>query len=211
MTPSDLTFTHYWEPSGRDGGPTLLLLHGTGGTEHDLVELGRDLLPSNLLSPRGQVSEQGMARFFRRLAEGVFDLDDLRVRTAGLAKFVADAAEVYDFDASHVIALGFSNGANIAASLMLAGTRTLAGAMLLHPMVPFEPTQTPDLAGVPVFIGAGRTDPMVPESLTARLGQLLTAGGAAVETFWHPGGHRLTREEIEAARTWVQKGDKPWN
>jgi len=208
---ANLEFHHRWEPSAK-GQVTLLLLHGTGGTENDLIELGRSLLPSaHLLAPRGQVSENGMARYFRRLAEGVFDLEDLHARTAGLARFVATAAQVYGFDAGRVVALGFSNGANIAASLVLSGSRTLAGAVLLHPLVPFEPETLPDLRGVPVFIGAGRTDPLVPVPLTERLVELLTAGGAAVETSWHPGGHRLTRDELEAAGAWLQKGEQPWN
>jgi len=204
-------FVHRWEPTP-GASTTLLLLHGTGGSEDDLLDLGRSLLPTaNLLSPRGQVSENGLARFFRRLAEGVFDLDDLRARTTGLARFVDEAARVYGFDRSRVVAVGFSNGANIAASLLLSGTPTLAGAALLHPMVPFEPTASPDLTGRAVFIGAGRTDPLVPVSQTERLTELLTAGGATVETHWHPGGHRLSREEIEAAQAWLKKGDKSWN
>jgi len=208
----ELSFHHYWDPGVDLKGPTLLLLHGTGGTEHDLVGLGRSLLPgANLLSPRGQVSENGMARYFRRLAEGVFDLEDLRVRTADLARFVAGASNTYGFDPDRVVAVGFSNGANIAASLLLSGTKTLAGAVLFHPMVPFEPTPLPDLRGVPVFVGAGRTDPMVPIPLTDRLVELLTGGGAVVETLWLPGGHRLTREEIEAATAWIQKGEQSWN
>lgn len=208
----ELEFMHRWEPSATGGATTLLLLHGTGGTENDLIELGRSLLPkANLLSPRGQVSENGMARFFRRLAEGVFDLEDLHVRTAGLVRFLGQAAQTYGFPADRVVAVGFSNGANIAASLLLSGTWALAGAVLLHPMVPFEPEALPDLGALPVFIGAGRTDPLVPISLTERLSELLTAGGAAVETYWQPGGHRLTRDELEAAGAWLQKGDKPWN
>ena len=211
MTPNDLPFVHYWEASGKNG-PTLLLLHGTGGTELDLVDLGHNLLPSaNLLSPRGQVNENGMARYFRRLAEGVFDLDDLKARTTGLARFVADAATVYGFDPGQVIAVGFSNGANIAASLLLAGTGVLTGAVLLHPMVPYEPERVPDLSSVPIFVGAGRTDPLVPVPLTERLVELLTAGGSTVETQWQPGGHRLTKNEIEAAQAWLQKGNKSWN
>jgi len=208
----NLSFLHHWEIGADPRGTTLLLLHGTGGTEHDLVDLGRTLFSgANLLSPRGQVNENGMARYFRRLAEGVFDLEDLHARTAGLAKFVTEASEAYGFDPTKVVAVGFSNGANIAASLLLSGTNTLAGAVLLHPMVPFEPETLPVLKGVPVFVGAGRTDPMVPIPLTERLVELLTAGGATVETHWQPGGHRLTREEVEAATVWIQKGERPWN
>lgn len=205
-------FVHVWEPATREGAPTLLLLHGTGGSENDLIELGRSLLPgAALLSPRGQVSENGMARFFRRLAEGVFDLDDLKRRTAGLAEFVAEASTKYGFDPRNVVALGFSNGANIGASLLLSGTGTLSGAVLLHPMVPFEPAAPPTLTGIPVLVTAGRQDSMVPERLTMRLVELLTAGGATVETHWQPGGHNLTRAELEAVQAWIQQGDQPWN
>jgi phospholipase/carboxylesterase len=202
---ADLGFIHRWEPGDRNG-PTLLLLHGTGGTEHDLIDLGRSLAPTaNLLSPRGQVSERGMNRFFRRLAEGVFDLDDLARRTGDLRAFVAQASPTYGFDPAKVVAVGFSNGANIAGSLVLSGSRSLAGAVLLAPMVPFVPDPVPDLGGIPVFVGAGRNDPLVPEAGTEHLVQLLTAGGAAVETFWHPGGHNLTRAEVDAAKSWLEK------
>jgi phospholipase/carboxylesterase len=200
---SDLGF-HYWERGTAD--VTLLLLHGTGGSEHDLVDLGRAVLPgANLLSPRGKVSENGMARYFRRLAEGVFDLEDLHRRTKELAQFVTDAAAEYGFDAGKVVALGFSNGANIAASLLLGGYDVPAAAVLLAPMVPFEPKTAPDLKGRAVFIGAGQADGMVPTPLTERLEELLKAGGASVTTHWHPGGHRITRDEVEAAAEWLQR------
>jgi len=211
MNDNDLNFVHHWEKGTDLNGPTLLLLHGTGGTELDLVDLGQSLLPgANLLSPRGQVSENGMARYFRRLAEGVFDLEDLHRRTGELAAFVTSAAAIYGFDPSKVIAVGYSNGANIAASLLLSGTETLAGAILFHPMVPFEPQPLPKLKGIPVFVGAGRQDPMVPEGLTNRLVELLTAAGANVETHWEAGGHHLNRNEIEAAKIWM-KGANLWN
>jgi len=138
MTSKDLGYVHFWEPGTSPGAPTLLLLHGTGGTEHDLVDLGHSLMPgAAVLSPRGPVSEHGHARFFRRLAEGVFDLDDLRKRTGDLVQFVHEAAEVYGFDPQRVVAVGFSNGANIAASVLLSKAGAFAGAVLLHPMVPF--------------------------------------------------------------------------
>jgi phospholipase/carboxylesterase len=211
MTIDDLKFIHRWEPR-RPGAPTLLLLHGTGGTENDLIDVGRRLLPkANLLSPRGQVSENGMARYFRRVSEGVFDLEDLHGRTKELSQFVGDAAAVYGFDPAKVVAVGFSNGANIAASLLLSGAAVLAGAVLLHPMVPFEPAKGPNLTQVAVFVGAGRADPLVPVVLTESLVGLLKAGGAAVETYWQPGGHKLTRDELEAATAWAQKGDQTWN
>ncbi len=201
---TDLGFIHHFEPG--TAPVTVLLLHGTGGTEHDLVDLGRSLFPdAALLSPRGPVNENGMARFFRRLAEGVFDLDDLRRRTADLANFVAAASRQYGFEASSVVAVGYSNGANIAASLLLLKPGVLAGAILFHPMVPLEPESLPDLRGIPIFMGAGRQDPLVPPPLTERLEELLTAGKAQVTVHWQPGGHNLTRPEIEAAQAWVQR------
>src|SRR5215207_5564250 len=146
METAKLAFVHQFVPAQADGAPTLLLLHGTGGNEHDLLDLGRALYPrAALLSPRGQVRENGMPRFFRRLAEGVFDLDDLRRRTADLAAFIAAASAAYGFDPRRVIAVGYSNGANIAASLLLLYPAALAGAVLFHAMVPLVPEELPSL------------------------------------------------------------------
>lgn len=208
----DLGFAHRYlpapAPAQRAGGsaaPTLLLLHGTGGDEDDLLPLGRALLPGvNLLSPRGKVLEGGMPRFFRRLAEGVFDEDDLVRRTEELALFVEWASAAYGFDPAWVIAAGYSNGANIAASLLLLRPCTLAGAVLFHAMVPIEPPERPDLAGVPVFIAAGRADPLVPSAGTERLAELLRAAGADVALHWEPGGHALIPSEVQAAREWLR-------
>jgi predicted esterase len=212
MKTNELSFVHRYEAGTIPGGATLLLLHGTGGSEDDLIDLGRSLLPrAALLSPRGQVEENGMARFFRRLAEGVFDLPDLHRRTADLAAFVEEAAVLYGFDPGKVVAVGYSNGANIAASLLLSRPGILAGAVLLHPMVPFEPETPVKLSGLPVFIAAGRADPLVSPALTERLVELLTTGGAAVETRWQDGGHRISPAEIEAAQAWIRKGERKWN
>jgi predicted esterase len=186
--------------------PALLLLHGTGGDENDLVPLGQALLPgAALLSPRGAVLERGQPRFFRRLAEGVFDLEDLHLRTAELATFVRAAATAYHLDPKRIVAVGFSNGANIAASLMLDDTRLLAGAVLLRPMVPFEPEARPNLRGVPVLISAGRADPIVPAAQVERLGVLLGEAGAAVEVRWQPGGHGLTKGDVEASSSFLRE------
>lgn len=152
-----------------------------------------------------------MPRFFRRLAEGVFDQEDLALRTDELASFVTAAAAEYHFEAARVVAVGYSNGANIAASLLLRRPGTLAGAVLFHPMVPFEPNEMPNLSGIPVFVSAGRTDPMVPQQLTERLIELLTGAGARVAVHWQQGGHELAAPEVDAARVWFAREtvDKP--
>jgi predicted esterase len=186
---STLDFHHVYAP----GEPTLLVLHGTGGDENDLVPLARTIDPSGgVLSPRGKVLERGMPRFFRRLAEGVFDVEDLKFRTSELADFISGAARHYAFDPRRVIAAGFSNGANIAASLLLLRPGVLRAAMLFSPMVPMDVEPLPDLTGVPVFIGAGRADPMVDSANTQRLVAMLTKTGASVTVRWKPGGHELT-------------------
>lgn len=207
VTSRDLGFVHRFVParSGAAGGITLLLLHGTGGNENDLVDLGGMLLPgAALLSPRGKVLERGMPRFFRRLAEGVFDQEDLARRTDELADFVKDAANEYQLDPARVVAVGYSNGANIAASVLLRHPTALAGGVLFHPMVPFEPKEPPALAGAKVFMSAGRSDPMVPRALTERLAELLASSGAAVSIHWEHGGHELVAAEVDAARSWLQ-------
>jgi predicted esterase len=199
---TDLGFAHRFVP-GEPGAPTLLLLHGTGGTEDDLLPLGRELRPgAALLSPRGPVLEHGMPRFFRRLAEGVFDQEDLARRTAELAAFVAAARRSYDVGGSPVIAVGYSNGANIAANLLLAGTGALDAAVLLRPMVPSEPAAPPALAGRAALLLAGELDPIAGRQ-PERLAALLRAGGADVALRWLPAGHGLVRADVEAARTWL--------
>jgi predicted esterase len=201
-----LGFEHrYLEPDG-DGalGTTLLLLHGTGGDENDLLPLGRMLLPgAGILSPRGKVLERGMPRFFRRLSEGVFDLEDLARRTEELAEFVEQAGRVYQFALDRVVAVGFSNGANIAGSMLLARPGLIKRAVLLSPMVPFEPEERPDLSGTRVFIGAGRSDPIALPSEAERLAAILESAGAEVTVHWTTGGHGITETEIAAARAWL--------
>ena len=203
---SDLGFIHRFVPAEGDDTITLLLLHGTGGDENDLLPLGRMLDErAALLSPRGKVLENGMPRFFRRLAEGVFDQEDLVSRTHELAEFVEAASAEYDLDPRRVFAVGFSNGANIAASLLLLHPGLLAGAILLRAMAPFEPEITPDLPGTPVYLAAGRSDTMVPPESTERLAGLLRETGAEVTLDWQPGGHGIGHAEIEAAREWLSK------
>ncbi len=201
-----MTFTHRWQPAPNPAdADTLLLLHGTGGNENDLLPLGALLLPeANLLSPRGRVLERGMPRFFRRLAEGVFDVPDLIAQTHALAEFVALAADQYGFDAARVTAAGFSNGANIAGSLILLHPGVLRAAVLLAPMVPLVPETPPDLTGTPVFVGAGRRDPLIPIAETERLLTLLRGYGADVTAHWEEGGHALTRAEALAAADWLK-------
>jgi phospholipase/carboxylesterase len=203
MTP-DLGFDHRYLPAGDRGGATLLLLHGTGGNEEDLIPLGQELLPgAAILSPRGKVSEYGAPRFFRRLAEGVFDHEDLLFRTHELAAFVEAAAEEYGFDLSKIIAVGYSNGANVAASTILLHPGLLRAAVLFRAMVPFEPESAPDLAGMPVFLAAGRMDRMIPPDNTQRLAEILTGAGADVALRWRNVGHPLTYEEVGEAGEWI--------
>lgn len=183
---------------------TLLMLHGTGGDEDDLLALGRTLdAQANLLSPRGQVLENGMPRFFRRLAIGVFDLEDLQARTHELARFVSDAVEAYELDPAQIVAIGYSNGANIAASLLLLHPGMLKAAALLHAMVPFEPKERTLLRGTEVLITAGRRDTMVAEGEAQRLADVYTASEAEVTLTWQPGGHELTQAELDTVRNWL--------
>jgi len=205
-----LGFVHrYLPPSGgaeSDGSVTLLMLHGTGGDEEDLIPLGRQLLPgAGILSPRGKVLEGGAPRFFRRLAPGVFDLKDLAFRTDELAEFIDAAAKTYRLDRSRIVAAGFSNGANIAASLLLRRGGVVRGAVLLSPMLPFEPDSLPDLSATSVFIGAGERDPMASRETVVALESALADAGAKVTTHWTPVGHTVTKEELDAAREWIRK------
>ena len=197
-------FVHRWVPI-EGAEETLLLLHGTGGDENDLLPLGQMLNPNaNLLSPRGPVLENGMPRFFRRLAEGVFDIPDLLQRSRELKEFIESAVAFYGFGAGNVTAVGFSNGANIAGALLLLYPGVLKSAVLLHPMVPLTPDDLPNLIGTRIFIGAGRQDPLVSTTETNRLSSLLAQAGAEVTLFWSDGGHSLSREEIQAAALWLQ-------
>ena len=197
-------FVHRFDPAKEPGAPTLILLHGTGGDENDLLPLGRMLDErAALLSPRGKVLENGMPRFFRRLSMGVFDEEDLVNRTHELASFVEEAASEYGLDPKRLFAVGFSNGANIAASLLLLHPELLAGAVLLRAMTPFELETLPDLSGTPVYLAAGRSDQMIPPESTERLAELLREAGAEVTLDWQPGGHGIGRAEVEAARDWL--------
>ena len=185
---------------------TLLLLHGTGGNEDDLIQVGQMISPSaSLLSPRGKVLENGMPRFFKRLAEGVFDLEDLKFRTRELADFVKEVSSIYSFDLSKTIAVGFSNGANIAASLLLSYPGTLMGAILFRAMVPFIPNSPLDLSDKKVLLSAGVFDPIVSEHQTRSLFDILEKSRANVTLKWQQSGHNLTESDILDAKEWLSE------
>ena len=204
MTGSAPDFAHRWVPPVPGEERTLLLLHGTGGNEDDLLPLGRAIAPgAGQLSPRGRVLERGMPRFFRRLAEGVFDEADLVRRAGELADFVAHAAGRYGFDPTRVTAVGFSNGANIAAALLLLRPETLAAAALFRAMVPLRPAQLPVLRGRRVLISEGRTDPIVAAAEAESLASMLRGAGAEVTLAWQDAGHGLVGADVDAARAWL--------
>ena len=197
-----LDFLHEFVPGSSKR--TLLLLHGTGGNEDDLIPLGREIDPAAaILSPRGKVLENGMPRFFRRLAEGIFDEEDLKRRTHELADFVGAAAQHYEFAADEIVAVGYSNGANIAASLLLLRPETLRAAILFRAMVPLVPEKLPDLSSARVWIGAGNQDPIIPTSETQRLVDLLRSARADVTIRFVNAGHSLTKAEVETASLWL--------
>jgi len=203
----ELTFSHRFAPGERSDARPLLLLHGTGGDEDDLLPLGRMIAPgAPLLSPRGKVLENGMPRFFRRLAEGVFDEADVRARAHELADFVAAAREHYRVAAP--IALGYSNGANIAAAVMLLRSEALAGGVLLRAMAPLAKAETTEgLAGKRVLVVSGARDPIVPPANAARLKAMLERAGAQVEHQILPGGHELSQADVTFARQWLQANE----
>jgi predicted esterase len=207
VTPAESGFIHrVVAPSPSGPKTTLLLLHGTGGDEQDLIPLGQQLLPgAALLSPRGRVLEHGMPRFFRRLAEGVFDLDDLKLQTDALAQFIGSASQKYGLVDNKLIAIGYSNGANIAASLLLTHPKLLSGGVLFRPMVPFRPQLSPDLKDMPVLLAAARHDQIVRPQQTSELSGILAAAGARVTTHWHPGGHELGPDDVAAAKDWLSR------
>lgn len=204
-TRADVGFIHEFVPSGGSSA-TLLLLHGTGGDESDLLPLGRELLPgAALLSPRGRVLENGRPRFFRRLAEGVFDLEDLTIQTEALARFIEESAQRYGFDIGQVIAVGYSNGANIASSLLLSEPNRLTRAVLFRPMVPFVPDSPVDLKSAATLLAAGRRDPIASPQQISALTTILEGNGARVSIHWHDGGHELAQDDLQAAKRWLEK------
>ena len=201
-------FVHVFEPPSDPNAPILLLLHGTGGNEQDLLSLREVLAPdAGVLSPRGKVLERGMPRFFRRLAEGVFDIEDLKFRTGELADFLLFASARYGFDLARLVAVGFSNGANMAASTMLLRRDALTAGILIRAMVPLVPNPLPSLPRTRVLLSNGRTDPLVSLDETERLAKLFRDTGADVTLEWQPGGHQLTPGDVSVAREWLEKSN----
>lgn len=219
MTMKQLDFKHRFIPSSlqkpiedsynknKKSKPlTLLLLHGTGGNEDDLIPLGQMICPSaSLLSPRGKILENGMPRFFKRIAEGVFDIEDLKFRTKELANFVKDASNIYNFDLDNTIAIGFSNGANIATSLLLSYPETLLGAILFRSMVPFIPDNPIDLSDKKVLLSAGKFDPIASEKHAQDLFEILKKSRADVTVKWQQSGHNLIEKDITDSQNWISQ------
>jgi phospholipase/carboxylesterase len=197
---------HIFKQGSDSTKPVLLLLHGTGGNEQDLLPLA-DIVDreASVLSVRGNVLENGMPRFFRRLAEGIFDEEDLIFRTKELNEFLDEAATKYEFNRQNIIAIGYSNGANIAASLLFHFKDSIKGAILHHPMVPRRGITLPDLSGKHVFIAAGKNDPICSQQESVDLHQLLEGANATVNVHWENQGHQLTMSEVEAATKWYQQ------
>lgn len=197
---------HIYKQGTNPSRPVLLLLHGTGGDERSLLSLATLIDPeASVLSVKGNISENGMPRFFKRLAEGVFDEEDLIFRTHELNQFLNDAAKQYKFERHNIVAIGYSNGANIAASLLFHIEDALKGAILHHPMVPRRNVSIPSLANVPVFIGAGENDPICPREESVELEALLSEAGSKVTMHWENFGHQLTQSEVEAAKKWYNE------
>jgi phospholipase/carboxylesterase len=199
----DLGFIHRFVPADSPSGDTLLVLHGTGGDENDLIGIGQAVAPgAAILSPRGNVLENGAPRFFRRLAEGVFDPKEVRSRAEELARFIRAAVVTYRLDASRVFALGYSNGANVASTVMLIEPGVLQGAILLRPMLVYEPDDTKDLSGSAVLISAGRMDPIVPATSVEQLVELFESAHADVTLKWQLAAHNLLPSEVREAADW---------
>ena len=201
----DLGFIHRFVPaSDSASGETLIVLHGTGGNESDLIGIGQAIAPgAAILSPRGNVLENGAPRFFRRISEGVFDPKEVRSRAEELARFIRAAVVTYRLDASRLFALGYSNGANVAATMMLVEPGILQSAILFRPMLVYEPTEKADLSGSAVFISAGRMDPIVPTASVERLAELFESAQAEVTLKWQLAGHNLVPSEVREAADWL--------
>jgi phospholipase/carboxylesterase len=189
---------HYAETPAPAGAPLLIVLHGTGGNETSLLELGQKLMPgAHIVSPRGDVSENGMPRYFRRLERGVYDMADLERATAKLAAFIGERAA--EMRPASVAALGYSNGANILASVLFAAPELIGRAVLMHPLIPFTPPPQPGLAGKPILLTAGRRDPIAPASASEFLNTYFLRQDALSQVAWHSGGHEIQASELSAA------------
>jgi predicted esterase len=201
----DLGFIHRFLPAEDSShGETLVVLHGTGGDENDLIGIGQAIAPgADIVSPRGNVLEAGAPRFFKRLAEGVFDPKEVRSRAEELARFIRGAVVTYRLDPARVFALGYSNGANIASTVMLVEPGILQGAILFRPMLVYEPSEKSDLTGSAVFISAGRMDPIVPVASVERLAELFESTHAEVTLKWQLAGHNLLPSEVREAADWL--------
>jgi phospholipase/carboxylesterase len=202
------TTYHYAEQAAAPGAPLLFLFHGTGGTETDLIGLGAQLMPeAHLIAPRGDVSEGGALRFFRRTGEGVYDMADFARATDKMARFIAERVEA--LAPSMVMALGYSNGANILASVLFDSPERIDRAVLMHPLIPFGPPAQPALKGRQVLITAGRRDPISPAALTERLAAYLAGQGARTKLEWHDGGHEIRQNELAAAQLFLRQDALP--
>jgi phospholipase/carboxylesterase len=200
----DLGFIHRFLPAEDSAtGDTLVVLHGTGGNENDLIGIGQAIAPgAAILSPRGNVLENGAPRFFRRLAEGVFDPKEVRSRAEELARFIRAAVITYRLDSTRVFAFGYSNGANVASTVMLVEPGILQGAILFRPMLVYEPSEQSDLSGSAVLLSAGRVDPIVPTASVDRLAELFESAHAEVTLKWQLAGHNLVPSEVREAADW---------
>lgn len=192
----------YREAKGAVGAPLLFVFHGTGGDENQFFDLGGQLLPGGrIIAPRGDVSEGGALRYFRRTGEGRYDMADLALRTGAMADFVK--ARIAETKPVRVIGLGYSNGANILASVQFGAPELFDASVLMHPLIPFAPPAAPGLKGRRVLITAGRRDPIAPAAATQQLADYFGAQGADANLFWHEGGHELRQEELQASQQFL--------
>jgi len=202
---TDLGFIHRHVPAADPAtADTLVVLHGTGGDENDLISIGQAIAPgAAILSPRGNVLENGAPRFFKRMAEGVFDPKEVRSRADELARFIRGAVVTYRLDPARVYALGYSNGANIASTVMLVEPGIFRGSILLRPMLVYDPPEQNDLSDTAVFISAGRMDPIVPVESVEKLVKLFESAHSNVTVKWQLAGHSLVPSEVREASEWL--------